>query len=69
MLHDDHACLLTELTRVEGLCPTKSGCVTCAHVEYVYFVGVLCRSAVRRMSAEGCCLSYEQQGASAHSGT
>lgn len=56
---DEHALLLTALEKSEGLCPVRSDCKACGHVEYVYFVGVLCRAEVRRIDAGGLCLSRQ----------
>ena len=50
--------LIYLLEQTHGLSPTRSGCVDCACVEYIYFVGVVCHCHAPDIETDGICQSF-----------
>lgn len=53
--------LLYVLEQTQGLSPERSRCNQCLHVEYIYFVGIVCTRDAIELDGTGRCLSFTQK--------
>jgi hypothetical protein len=48
------------LEQQAGLSPELSNCSGCAHVEYIYFTGIVCHAGNPKVNSAGKCLDFQQ---------
>ena len=53
--------LLYVLEQTRGLSPELSRCAQCAHVEYIYFTGIVCTRDTIEVDGAGRCRNFMPQ--------